>query len=408
MSHALGGKTLSSHFCGDGNPRLFDFNSPIGQKELMDLYITTNALEKGVKWIPAQILSAGWIFKEEVPFIAEKFGKPFVFDSFTDWFKHCGAYQEALYAMAWANLFHNAKVMHYMADDEPEIYKGKPYYGEIEPGVDICTKVEAMYSFYDKNGWQIAKVDDDDEPEIYKVTKTNLEDTYIDCDHKQEAKIHYVHASRVVSFNAPKKSMGYDGTARAQTIAHLCKLQKQLLQSVYVAAKNLIAGYVLYRAKNADAAAATNKTLESFSHLSRIGWDGSEDLEDVLKVVVPDFNADQITKLNLMIQKSLATSMNISIRNLGEEDIASGLGEGGAGISHEITLFEVKEMQRFYQRPIEHMFYLMGKINSTFVWNEPMIKDETIKEDQKEKELEKNTGEEDDGTDKDKETDKEE
>lgn len=405
MSHALGGNNVSSRLIGDGNPKLFDFNTLITQKELMNLYITSDKLEKGVKWIPAMILTTGWEFKKLGPFMAQKFKKDFAFESFTDWFKWSGAYEEALNAMAWANLFRRAIVIGYLAEETPSEYKGKPYYDEIEQGTDICTKVEAMYSILNGNGWEIAEENEDNEPEIYKITKTNYEENYVDCDHVQEQLIHYVHASRVVLFTAPKKQMGFDGTAKSQTIAHLCKLQKQMLQAVYVQCKNLIAGYIIYRASNNTSATEINTLLDSFSHLTRLGWDGAEPLEDILKLDVPDFKADQLQSINLMIQKSLASAMNISIRNLGEEDIASGLGEGGAGISHELTLFEIKEMQRFYTRPLEHLFYIMGKTESAFVWNEPMVKDEKLKEEQKNKDLgDKDGKKEDDQKPEDKQT----
>ena len=106
-----------------------------------------------------------------------------------------------------------------------------------------------------------------------------------------------------------------------------------------------------------------------------------------MKVVVPDMKIDQLYAINLIIQKQIAEAANLSIRTLGEEDIASGLGEGGAGISHELVKAEIKEIQRHFQRPIEYCFYLLGKEDTVFVWNEPLVQDEQLAEDQTNKPL---------------------
>lgn len=379
---------LQSQLTGDGNPKLFDFNSPITPQELMVLYITSGVLEKGIRWLPAQALSTGWTFKTEEPFTAEKFpGKQFEFESFTDWFKWSGAYEEVINAMSFALLFGKARIFFYSSEDIPSKYKEYPFYAEIKPGELIMTKAVAMYPYLEGNGWKIAKSDEEGEPEIYKISVTDKELYYEDAEHKAEEKVHYVHRSRVVAFSSPKKTLGYEGTAKSQTIAHLVKLQKQMLQAVFVQCKNLIAGYIIYRAKNKDQSDAQNKLLENFSHLTRLGWSGSEDLEEVLKMVVPDFRSDQLQGINLMISKAIASNMNISLRNLGEEDIAAGIGQGGAMISHELTLLEIKEMQRFFQRPLEFCFYLMGKEDTSLVWNEPMVQDEELQQEENEDEL---------------------
>jgi hypothetical protein len=242
-----------------------------------------------------------------------------------------------------------------------------------------------MYALINGNGWEIAKLDEDDEPEIYLISKTNRETKIKNKD--ASTKKYYVHASRAVAFHSFQKELGLEGTAKSQTIAHLSKLQKQMLQAVFVNCKNLIAGYVMFRSRNQKTTDEINEKLAEFSHLTRIGWAGSEDLEDVLKVIVPDFNAEQLSSINLLIQKSLAAAMNTSIRYLGEEDIAAGLGDGGAMISHEMPLFEIEDLQQHFQRPIEECFYLYGKENTAFVWNQPNQREEERKAKQEEDKL---------------------
>lgn len=379
-----------SQLSGDGNPTLFDFSTPLDEQELMKLYVTCSALEKACLWFPKRMMSAGWVFKEEGPFEGIKHGKPYSFPSFLDYIKWNGLYEELEKAMAWALLFRRSRIFFYLEDDEPveappECDERVDYYGPIEPGVDICTSCEAMYALIGNNGWEIATTDENGDPEIYLISKTNKETKYKNKDASTHK--YYVHASRCVAFHSFQKELGYEGTAKAQTVAHLSKLQKQMLQAVFVNCKNLIAGYIIYRSKNKATSKEINEYLAEFSHLTRLGWNGSEDLEDVLKVIVPDFNADQLAQINLLIQKALASAMNTSIRYLGEEDIAAGIGDGGAMISHEVPLFEIEDLQLHFQRPLEECFYMYGKEETSLVWNQPNQREEERKAAQKKDEL---------------------
>lgn len=404
----LGGDQQKQSFVGDGNPTLFNFSSVLTEQELLGLYITCPNLTKGVRWVPTRLLAAGWKFKKPEKWTGLKYGKDFEFESFEDWIHWNGLYEELINAMSWANLFRRSRIFFFLPEEKPKTYKGYPYYGKIERGTDICTKAKAMYSLINGNGWEIEKHEAkdleeasivlDEEEVIYKIHVTDRETK--DKDKINETKWYFVHSSRVVAFAAPQKELGYEGTALSQTFAHLSKLQKQMLQAVFVQCKNLIAGYVVYRAKNKTESTEINKLLSEFSHLTRLGWNGPEnDLEQVLKVIVPDFNADQLSQINLLIQKSLANAMNLSIRYLGEEDIASGLGEGGAMVSHEMPIFEIEDMQMHYQRPIEECFYLMGKQDTSLIWNTPNQREEERKMQQKQEELENSTTEIDQGMD---------
>lgn len=367
---------IGSYIEGDDDPTEFGYDSYLTPSQLLQLLISSDPINKQCVWLPAQALAAGWKFKSDGPFLAEKFGNSYTFPSFTDWFNWCGAYSEIRVALTWAKAFSKCIVIGYLADEEILKYNDKEYYGEITPGSDIITKIEAVYPYLEGNGYKIEKLD-----EIYAVHKLDKEpDLYEDGTNKprNEERVFYVHASRVIEFIAPKKEMGRKGTSEIQLTGHNAIVEREMFRSVMAISKNLSAGVKVARAQNKEEADYIEEKLANLSHLKTIKYAGNHNLDDIVKIVIPEMKVDQFAKLDLIMKKSLASSMGISIRYMGEEDIATGLGDGGAGISHINTKFEIKEIQRHYKRPIEHIFYLMGKTESEFEWNDPMVKDEEI------------------------------
>ena len=377
---------IGSYVEGDDDPTDFDYNSLLTPSQLLQLLISSDPINKQCVWLPSQALAAGWKFKLDDSFPAEKFGNPYTFPSFTDWFNWCGAYSETRVALTWAKAFSKCIIIGYLADETPTTYKNKEYYGEIQPGTDILTKIEAIYPYLDGNGYKIEQLD-----EIYAIHKTDKEpDLYEDGSRPtNEETIFYVHTSRVIEFVAPKKEMGRKGTSEIQLTGHNAIVEREMFRSVMSISKNLSAGVKVARAQTKEEADYLETKLANLSHLKTIKYAGTHSLDDIVKIVIPEMKVDQFAKLDLIMKKSLASSMGISIRYMGEEDIATGLGDGGAGISHINTKFEIKEIQRHYKRPIEHLFYLMGKTESEFEWNDPMVKDEEILQEKADETLDK-------------------
>jgi hypothetical protein len=380
---------IGSYIEGDDDPTEFGYDTYLTPSQLLQLLISSDPINKQCIWLPSQALAAGWKFKTDGPFPAEKFGKPYSFPSFTDWFNWCGAYSETRVLLTWAKTFSKCICIGFLAEDEPSELDGKEYYGEIDPGIDIITKIEAIYPYLEGNGYKIQKLD-----EIYAIHKTDKEfDLYEDAAARpiQQETIFYVHASRVIEFIAPKKEMGRKGTSEIQLTGHNAIVEREMFRSVMAISKNLSAGVKVCRAQNKEEADYMSEKTANLSHLRTINYAGNQKLEDIIKIVIPEMKVDQFAKLDLIMKKSLASSMGISIRYMGEEDIATGLGDGGAGISHINTKFEIKEIQRHYKRPIEHLFYLMGKTDSEFEWNDPMVKDEEILREKADEDLQKSS-----------------
>lgn len=373
---------------GATEPTNYDFLSIIPQKELLALYESNTSIEKACRWLVAMALSAGIEFKKDSSFSAQKFGKDYEFPTFWDWFNWCGAYEEAIVAMSWAALFGKSIIVGYLDSNDGENseklsekdlkpHGSAPFYDEIDIGVDKITKWSAQYIDDESNGYKIVKLNDKtNDPEIYAIFSTDDSEDILDRSKITKKTVHYVHASRVITLWAPKKTLSKKGNSKITNIAHLSKLENDMLNSCFVTMKNLMAGVMMYKAKENQKTDEINTLLKSFSHMSTMGWTGSDNLDDVIKLWIPDFKPDALERIDKLIVKKIAAGSNISIRTLGEEDVAAGLGDGGAGISHLLTKFEIMEIQRFYSRTLEQMIYMMGKPDSEFTWNEPMLKDE--------------------------------
>ena len=371
-------KPMGSYLPGDTDPEKFDFSHYFTSNELLTLLVTSPPIQKQCVWLPSQALSPWLIFNTiDNSFPGLKFGEPYSFKTFTDWVYWSGLYEEILKSMIWSTAFGSAACVFFSPNDEPITDEtGSKTYGEL---TEIATKSQAFYPLIGSNGYRISKLDEWGDPEMYELNYMRKDKEYTDEAATTKKITYHAHASRVVEFNSLSLELGYKGTSKMQTTAHLATVQRQMQRAVFIQMKNLAAGIAVVRAANETEKAAVKTAMETqYSHLSKIYYSGDKDLDDVIKTVVPDLKIDQLDKINLMLQKQLAQGSNLSIRTLGEEDIASGLGEGGAGFSHVLIKSEIKDIQRHYQRSIEHCFFKMGKKDTAFTWNEPIIQDETL------------------------------
>lgn len=384
------GASIGSYIKGDKNPTDFKFSDYLSPKDVLTLYITSDPVHKMAYWLPSQALAAGWIFDVEEKFNGFKHDKPFLFKTFDAWFRWSKAREELLKGMSWSILFSKSLLCGFCADEDPTPdAAGKIVYGE-KPADKPITKWMAVWAYTNglgPNGYKIDSVDENGDPEVYAIHYSNKDiDLYEDTAKDDSEHIFLIHKSRCVPLHYISKEMGRDGTSGAQLIAHLALVQREMTRSVFSICKNLEAGVMVARANNtADATMIQTNCHETLSHLDLMLYTGNKPLNDLFQLVVPEMKVQQFSELNLNLNKALASSIGISIRSLGEEDIATGLGDVGGEISHAMTKFQIKDLQQLYQRPIEEMIYLMGKEDSSFTWNEPFVKDEQLQQDQTQK-----------------------
>jgi len=392
----LGDANVGSYMSGDADPEKFDFGTYLDRTDILTLLVTSAPIQKQCIWLPSQALHPLWEFVNgDKPFTAMKYDKPYTFTSFTEWLMWMKGYLEIKLAMIWSYSFADSICAFFSPNDKP-ISQGnyEIYYGELEEGEQF-TKMKAFYPLITSNGYRISKLDEFGEPEIYEINvmKQNMRD-YTDEAAGVKKITYHIHASRVVSFHALPLELGFTGTSKLQTTGHLAIVQRQMLRSVFVQMKNLAAGILMMRAAGEDEKKILLKAVKAqYSHLTKVFYSGPEDIKNVMELFIPDMKIDQLGKVNLMLQKLMATSANLSIRTLGEEDIGGGIGNGDAQFSHTLIKSEIEDIQRHYQSSIEHCFHKLGLEDTAFVWNQPIIEDDevAVEENVKEKENQSNT-----------------
>lgn len=382
---------------GDVNPRDYDFTTVLINREKLRLYRTNYAVDKLCKWLPAQALSNGWVFRkgDSDSFKGFKFDKEYEFGSFTEWFHWIGAYEEVLKAIGWEFLFGQSIIVNYLPDDDEitTIEKDNTdhdmeVYGPIDIGNVKIGGVKAYYPYTDSNGYRIIK-----NGEWYKIYIQNRNEHYLYEGAKFTQKRLKVHQSRVVEFKGFIKELGYSGDAAADLILDLAVIQRQMNRAVYKQMQNLSAGNIVFRpSSDKDGADIQAELEDQYNHLTMIGWMGDTPLDDVVQINVPDLKSEQLSNISLMITKELASSLGLSIRNFGEEQVGSGMGDGGALFTLGMLRARIKEVQRRHTQPLEHLFFLLGKGETAFEWNLPLDDiEETASDDNTDSDTEKKT-----------------
>lgn len=349
-------------------PTDFSFESPITREELLDLSVNNPDIDKQCFWLPSQAFANGIKFDKDAPYINEKFGIPYTFPSFFDYIKWSGAWEELEKSTSFSYLY-GIDIVVCLNDKDIDEYKGKPYFKETK---HPATEIKAFYPVISGSGYWISKYDDDNEPEIYKIQVTNKSYEIEPSEKPKDAiVVYYVHASRVVRFPATQKDIGVAGSPKSYFTAHMAKAKEIFIESVVNAAKNMSAGTVVRRVANEpemESLEAVNTTPSYKNRIYIIG--GTENLNEKIQVYVPDLKSSQFVQFTTVINKYLASASNLSLRLYGEEDIGAGIGEGGAQFSTNLIQAEITDLQSHYQKPIEHVFFLLGKEDTSFEWNE--------------------------------------
>jgi hypothetical protein len=356
------------------SPIEFSFEDPITRHKLLEACKTNSDLDKQCFWISNQAFNAGYKLKDNSSYDGLKFGIPYPFETFYDYLEWSGALEEQEKAISYSYLYGISIIVCLNKENMGKL-KGKPYFMEIENPLDKpAEEIKAFYPTVDGSGYWIHKYDDEGNPEIYKIEITDKNYEREPRESQRDAKIvFYVHSSRVVRFPCIQKDLSFAGTPKSLLTYHMARAKEIYIESVVNAAKNQSAGTVVRRV----AGEAEMDELENInttpSYQNRVYVMGTnEKLDEIMQIYIPDFKTTQFSELMLSINKHIASASNLSLRIYGEEDIACGIGEGGANFSSDLIRAEIKDLQSRYRKPIEHTLFLLGRKETSFEWNEPI------------------------------------
>jgi hypothetical protein len=357
------------------NPTEFSFEKQITRSDLLKLSKENSDIDKQCFWLPDQAFCEGINLKDDSSFDNAKFDNPYTFPKFSDWLYWSNSWEELQKAVSFSELF-GVSIILCLNDDNIKEYKGKKYFAQSE---QPATSIKSFYAFVNDSGYWIEKFDDDGNPEIYKIQiawRTSDQNGFVIENalnvKKNAVTIYYVHASRVVRFPAFQKDLSYAGTPKAFLSYWISRAKQIYFESVVNGIKNMSGGTIVRRVASESEKDEIEAIDTEHNYQNRIYiYDRGVPLGDMVQVFVPDFKSAQFVDFITEINKYVAQASNLSLRVYGEEDIGSGLGEGGANFSTNLIRSQIRNIQSHYQQYIEHVFYKLGREETSFDWNEP-------------------------------------
>lgn len=354
---------MSQLIRGDTDPQEFSYTMKLSREERLTLFLRNGKLQKATDWMAGEILRERWTFQTEQPITGVKHGLPFVFTTFDAWLEWTGFLQEVHKALTWSLLFGESILVYYDGKEQSApLYKNTHDIYLNGPSNFITCK--AYYPITYNNGYTS---EEDDEwsglPLVYKITSNSTR--------RKKTKTYYVNKNRTVRFYAPQKDLKYEGTSNIATIEHDCLIQEQIKRAIAVQMNNLSSGIVAINVKDDDEKDAIDADItDQFNYLHKFYYTGEKPADDIIKLIVPDFNVAQIAQLNTILQTDIATGISISTSNL--EGAPQGAISSAKYDSYN-TYSRVKQFQSHYKKAFEEAFYMFGKTDTTFEWNEVII-----------------------------------
>jgi len=354
-----------SYIAGDSDPAEFKYTNKLSATDLLSLFLRNPKIQKATVWFAGEMLRERWEFKTKQPISGMKHGITYQFKTFNEWLEWNGFMQEVLKAAMWSLLFGEAIIVFY---DGTESSASVNYTGTnfkhltATKSADGYSSCRAYYPEVKGNGYSIKDVDPlFGTPNTYKL--------HLHAQKASTSVTYYIDKSRVVRFPAPQKELKYSGTSTVSAIAHDCLVQEQIKRAVATQANNMQGGIVAVKAANETERDLINNQIGStLTHLRRVYYKHADEYDKLVHLIIPDLKIDQLKGLNDILQTDIATGMDMSI------SVLEGSPQGAissAGFDTMNTYAKVKQLQSHYTRALEECFFLFGKIDTTFDWNDP-------------------------------------
>jgi hypothetical protein len=333
---------------GDDDPADFDWNALLTNSNLLILLQRNGKIRKACAWVSREALRPRFVLKKDKGVPGTKFDQPYHFESVIDYLEWIEFFNELEKVCTWSRLFGTSICVLY---DSKEGKKKK--YEPLPP--DSYDSLSAYYPLAGGCGYEIVKEKD----EIYY--KIDFKDIMGNTDS------FLVHNKRVVPFHAPQLELIYGGSSVVEPMAKLAIVQEQMFKSLMKRSHYMGAGIDIFKVTSEDEKTTIENSLGDYLKYSNRLWT-SDDVDKVMKTVVPDLNSGQFREIWDIAQEEIATDMNIT------KKLISGDPQGDVSSAKwdtEVSYAEVYQTQRHYRKPIEHCLFLLGIKETTFEWNDP-------------------------------------
>jgi len=338
--------TGTRYLRGDTDPEDFNWEDVLTNSDLLNLLLRNGKIRKACAWVSREAVRPRFILKKDKTIKGTKFGKAITFDNVSEYLEWIGFFTELEKAYTWARLFGTSIMVTFLEGEGiKQIYEPLSTY-------DSC---QAYYPLTSGNGYQIEEV----KGQIYyKITFTDI---------LLKTKTFYVHANRVVTFNAPHLELKYEGSSDIEPMAKICIVQEQMLRSFMKRIHMMGSGIAIMKCGGEDEKEILDASIgDGLKYIQKIYT--MEDPETVLHMYTPDLNSNQFREIWDIAQEEVANDMNMS------KKLISGDPQGAISSAKwdtEISYTEVYQTQRHYKKATEHMLFLLGIQDTTFNWNDP-------------------------------------
>jgi len=339
---ALGTRYLS----GDDDPTDFSWNTLITNETLLVLLVRNGKIRKSCAWVSREAIRPKFVMKKEHPIKGTKFGIPYTFDTVLEYLEWIGLFIELEKAYTWARLLGNSIAVMYKSDEgDKDFYEPLAEYDSLS----------AYYELTSGNGYQIEKKGDS---YVYKITMQDI---------LGNSKTFKVDKARVIPFNAPHLELRYKGNSEVEPMAKLVIVQEQMFRTIMKKLHEMGGGIDVIKVGSKEEKELVKASIDTaITYHSKIYT--SDDVDKVFKSFVPELNAPQIRTIWDIAQEEIATDMNMS------KKLISGDPQGAitsAKWDTEISYTEVYQTQRHYHKATEHVLFMLGIKDTTFIWNDP-------------------------------------
>jgi len=355
----------NGYLAGDFDPKNFSYKTAVTNEDLLSMLIRNGKIKKATVWYAGEAMRERIEFDEEQEMTQLKFGQTHTFKTFNEWLTWNDFWIEALKAMFWSLLFGEAILIFY---DGKELDSGvygettKKFYAAEKEWKNDYLKCKAFYPLTSGNGYTPIKPNPNfGNPEAYQIN--------LMMDKAESSEEYYVGAYRVVRFNAPQLSLKYSGTSTVSQVFKDSLVQEQIKRAIAAQMNMLQAGIMAIKAANADEKKTVSDAIgDSLSYLRRVFVKDIEEVDKILKMFVPEMKIDQFDKMNTILQKDIASGIDMSTSTL--EGAPSGQ-QSSAAYDTLNTYSKIKQIQTHFTKPFEESFFKLGKKETTFTWNDP-------------------------------------
>jgi hypothetical protein len=383
----------NTYLPGDINPADFDFNLILTREQKLVLYKRNEIMQLMCEWPVIEALRQRVTFEEDQDVEYMKFGKvPFTFtatpetfdeitgeikqeqQAYSKYLEWTGFWLKMREGMSWSQLFgisaaflwdENKGVADHVwersdktLEQEPIILDGGLYYGPNEDG--IYSDFDFYYPATAGNGFIVKDVDEKGNATLYEVT--------LMTEGMKRQKKFYMSAERVVEFPAPRREITYGGNSMTIGLELYALAGEHMTQDLTRRSALLAGGIATFSGidSNEEAVATDNALGDDITSLDRLFLQTGVGFD----YIAPDLKiSGEFYSLFDILTRVEARFLRFSQKLMDGE--SQGV-QGSAKFDLLSSYTRIYGIQQHYNRPIEEMFYRLGKTNTAFTWN-PII-----------------------------------